>query len=77
MLRWIVPPTPRDTLRRERDVGYLHRALSPKIGDPRRDGHYALDSSINSAGMLIVFLVIGTTELITNPDCTLTGGQDR
>ena len=71
MLRWILQPLPRDTLQLELDVVYLHRTLSPKIGDLRCDGRDALDNSINSEGTLIEFLVIGTTELIINPDMRL------
>ena len=53
------------------DVVNLHRSFSPKIGDLRCDGRDALDNSINSEGTLIGFLVIGTTELIINPDMCL------
>lgn len=41
---------------------------SPKIGDLLGDKRYALHCSISSEGPLIEFLVMGTAEMITDPD---------
>ena len=40
---------------------------SPKIGDLRRDGRYALHSAVGREGPLIEFLVTGSAELISDP----------
>jgi hypothetical protein len=40
---------------------------SPKIRDLRRDGRYAIHSTVTSDGPLLEFLVTGEAELITSP----------
>ena len=40
---------------------------SPKIGDLRRDGRYAIHSAVTRDGPLIEFLVTGEAERITDP----------